>query len=142
MLFHDMAKRRLGRPSKKNYGNDLETKIEAGARELSRQFGAILRQHRQRLGITQEQLAEKADVSLGMIAKIESGTTGVRFPFIVQLAIALGVEPIELFDRTGGKGKAFQGKLRQLQVRLENLSVAELDWAVDVLTVALKAPRR
>ena len=77
-----------------------------------------------------------------MIAKIESGTTGVRFPFIVQLAMALGVEPIELFDRTGGKGKAFQGKLRQLQVRHDNLSAPDLEWAIEVLTVALKAPRR
>ena len=78
-------------------------------------------------------------MSLGMVAKIESCATRVRFPLIVKLALAIGINPVDLFDRSMRHGKVSQGKLKQLMIGLEGLSESELDWAYDLFSVALKA---
>ena len=134
-----MAKSRTGRPSKKTMGDELEQQIAAGTRSLSKHFGLAVKNNRRRLGLSQEKLAAKADVSLGMVAKIESGATGVRFPLIIKLAFAMGIDPPDLFDPSMRRGKVSQGKLKQLMISLEGLTEAELDWAYDLFAIALKA---
>lgn len=134
-----MAKSRTGRPNKKAMGDDLEHQIAAGVRRLSKHFGLAVKNNRTRLGLSQEKLAVKADVSLGMVAKIESGATGVRFPLIIKLAMAMGVDAVDLFDPSMRRGKVSQGKLRQIMIRLEVLTESELDWACELLMTALKA---
>ena len=134
-----MVKSRAGRPSKKSMGNALEQQIAAGTRNLSKYFGLAVKNNRSRLGLTQEKLAAKADISLGMVAKIESGATGVRFPLIIKLAFAMGIDPPDLFDPSMRRGKVSQGKLKQLMISLEGLTEAELDWAYDLFAIALKA---
>jgi transcriptional regulator with XRE-family HTH domain len=114
-------------------------KVLAGAVALSRHFGRLVANHRHREGISQQKLSERAGLSPGMVAKIESGVTGVRFPVIIKIAHALDVDPIELFYSSMPKGKLHQGKMRELIVRLEGLSETELEWVHGLLTVALKA---
>jgi transcriptional regulator with XRE-family HTH domain len=50
--------------------------------------------HRRLLGMTQEALATKAEISVDMVSKIEMGATGARFE---KIALALQVDPAELF---------------------------------------------
>ena len=120
----------------------MAAKIDTGVRELCRHFGRLVSNHRRRLGWSQERLAEEADISEGMVAKIETGATGVRFPMIVKIAAALGVEPVELFYSQMPKGKLHQGKLRELVVRLEELSDGDLLWVHELMIVAMKATGR
>lgn len=118
--------------------NDVET----GVRALEREFGRLVANHRRRLGWSQEKLADRAEISEGMVAKIETGATGVRFPMIVKIANALDVEPAELFCSQLPHGKLNKGKRRELIVRLEELSEDDLNWTYDLLSVALKATGR
>jgi transcriptional regulator with XRE-family HTH domain len=56
-----------------------------------------LKLHRRRLGLTQEQLAERCDLTPKYITSLEIGR---RFPSsetILQLAQALGIKPYQLF---------------------------------------------
>jgi transcriptional regulator with XRE-family HTH domain len=55
-----------------------------------------VRRHRADLGISQEELAEKANSGRGYISRIESGSVDVSLAVFVRLAVALGVEPWEL----------------------------------------------
>jgi transcriptional regulator with XRE-family HTH domain len=57
--------------------------------DLRKRFGELLAAHRRRRGLTQEDLAEAAGLSVDMISKIEVGATGARFPSIERLARAV-----------------------------------------------------
>ena len=61
-----------------------------------REFGEHLRNERQRLGFTQESLAERAGVDRKLIYRTELGQTSPRLDAVVQIANALGVTLAEL----------------------------------------------
>ena len=64
---------------------------------LRKQFGARLREIRQAQGLTQEQLAEKASLSLNFLNLIERGERGPSFDSLERLAKALKHPVGELF---------------------------------------------
>lgn len=57
-----------------------------------------LREFRELRKLTIEQLAEKADVSPGLISQIENGLSGGSAESLQKLATALGIKPGELID--------------------------------------------
>ena len=116
--------------------------LQAGAKALAREFGRLVANHRRRLGWSQEKLADYSKISPSMLAKIESGATGVRFPSIVQIAAALDVEPAALFSSQFPQNPLNRGKRRELIVRIEELTEDDLNWAYDLLAVALRATGR
>jgi transcriptional regulator with XRE-family HTH domain len=116
--------------------------VESGVRALAQNFGRLVANHRRRLGWSQEKLAEKADISPGMIAKIETGVTGVRFPMIVRIAQALDVDPAELFYSQLPRGKLNQGRRREIITAIEELSEDDLAWVHDLLKVSFRATGR
>lgn len=56
----------------------------------------VVRNLRELRGMTQEQLAEEADVSATYIAFVERGDNVPTLTIILQIASALGVRPSEL----------------------------------------------
>ena len=64
------------------------------------QFGAALRKARKKSGLTQEALAEKADLHPTYISDVERGERNISLENIVALANALGVKTHELFRLT------------------------------------------
>ncbi|MET8827342.1 helix-turn-helix transcriptional regulator [Streptomyces sp. NPDC004610] len=66
----------------------------------SKHPGDHFRELRRRRGFTQERLAERAGVSLGVVKKLERGGTA-RLPTYHALARALGVRTSALFDPAG-----------------------------------------
>ena len=107
--------------------------------DLAAQFGRLVAIHRRRRGWTQDKLAERASISKDMVAKIETGVSGARFPTIEKLAHALNVEFAELFYSQIPRGTLFKGKRREIITRLEELSDADLDWLNELLAVAFRA---
>lgn len=59
-------------------------------------FGKRVRQHRRDLGLTQEQLAEKAGMHFTYIGSIERGQRNVSLVNILRIAKALKVDPGDL----------------------------------------------
>lgn len=66
--------------------------------ELRRNFGLRLKFLRRRAGLTQEQLAETADISVDFLSLVERGINAPSFENLEKLAKALGVEVRELFN--------------------------------------------
>jgi transcriptional regulator with XRE-family HTH domain len=62
------------------------------------QLGKALRKERLRLGLSQEGLAEKADLHWTYIGGIERGERNVSLLNIVKLAHALGMTPSSLLE--------------------------------------------
>ena len=66
--------------------------------ELKKQFGNRLKQLRKRRCITQEQLADMADLSVESISNIERGVFAPKFENLEKLANVLNVDVKTLFD--------------------------------------------
>lgn len=109
--------------------------------DLRTRFGRLVAFHRGRRKLTQQQLADQAGLSVDMIARIEAGRTGVRFPSIQALADALEVDPAELFTTELPGGARERGPLTTVVARLKGMSEADLRWLDNVLDAILK-PRR
>ena len=60
-------------------------------------IGANVRRLRERKGLTQEKLAEAADVDVRYLQRIERGTVNLSVDALVALAESLGVSPTSLF---------------------------------------------
>ncbi len=65
--------------------------------DVLRALGANVQAYRVQAGLTQHQLAERADVDLRFLQRIERGTGVPSFPTIVGLADAVGAEVADLF---------------------------------------------
>lgn len=59
-------------------------------------FGAIVRRTREQRGMTQEELAERAEISATYVGFVERGDNVPTLSIIIQIAAALGVRPAEL----------------------------------------------
>jgi transcriptional regulator with XRE-family HTH domain len=59
-------------------------------------FGRNLKRAREQAALTQEALADKADVHRNAIAFLEAGKRDVKLSTVVKLAKALGIPPADL----------------------------------------------
>ena len=107
--------------------------------DLRQRFGKLVAAHRRRNGMTQAQLADSARLSPTMIARIESGQTGARFPSIERLAEALKIDPAELFAVGSSSAGRSRPALIEINARLTGLSDRDLGWVDDLLEIALKS---
>ena len=74
-----------------------ETKSEA-----TRIFGERVRANRQRLGISQETLAQLSDLHWTFVGQVERGTRNLSLHNIIKLAAGLDVDPAILIEGIGG----------------------------------------
>ena len=72
--------------------------MERSNQRLAVAFGAALRQQRELAGLTQEQLAERADVSARFVSFLETGKRQPSLSAIEVLSYALGVRMTFLVD--------------------------------------------
>jgi len=109
--------------------------------DLRKRFGQLVAAHRRRRRMTQEQLAEAAELSVDMISKMEVGATGARFPVIERLAEVLDVDPAEFFTSDVPGGTLKSGAYGAISARLSQLDEPELIWIGGVIAAALDRPR-
>lgn len=107
--------------------------------DLRKRFGRLVAANRRRCGFTQHELAEAAELSDDMIARIETGATGARFPSIERIAAALKVDPADLFTADLPSGASDRAALSNITARLAVLSDRDLAWVDTLLDAALKS---
>lgn len=61
-------------------------------------LGLKIKQQREKAGLTQEQLAEKAKISLDFLGKIEVSINNPGLRSLLKIADALGINVKDLFD--------------------------------------------
>lgn len=111
---------------------------------LREQVGALIRHHRDRAGLTQADLAEKAGIASETVSRIERGSLAPSFETLADFATALGVDVRDFFEIADQAVRERRDDpLMRLIVRLAFCDAADLDWADELLTVALaKRPKR
>lgn len=66
-------------------------------------FGKVLREYRQRAGLSQEGLADAADLDRTFIGMLERGQRQPTLESLFRIADALGVSPQTLIARTSAE---------------------------------------
>jgi transcriptional regulator with XRE-family HTH domain len=61
-------------------------------------IGMRIKEIRRSKGLSQEQLAEKADINSKYLSRMERGTENPTLDMFIKLANALEIEPWEMFD--------------------------------------------
>lgn len=78
-------------------------------KEFSEAFGKHLKGLRTKRGLTQQQLAEASDLSVGYISLVENGKVDIRVENIYALSVVLGVEQKEMlnfrYKKNGSKSR-------------------------------------
>lgn len=64
-------------------------------------FGAAVRARRKTMGLSQEALADLAEIDRSHMGKIERGERNVSLMNIIRIARAVGVEPSNLLSESG-----------------------------------------
>lgn len=72
--------------------------IEAETIKLKKKFGKNVRKYRKNLNMSQEQLAEKMDISVVFLSHVENGIHGIEFMKIAKLCNILKIEAKDLFS--------------------------------------------
>ncbi len=109
--------------------------------DLKQRFGGLVAAHRKRVGWTQRQLAEAANLSDDMVGRIETGSTGVSFNTIERLALALKVDAAELFTSELPAGALQRGHSGRLLSKIAALKSDQIEWLEPILEAILK-PRQ
>lgn len=97
------------------------------------EIGQRIRKYRKAMGLSQEQLAEKTDISVTHMSHIETGNTKLSLPVLVSMANALGVQTDDLLcDVYKDKGR-IQGEIAEL---LNACDERELKILLDIMRAA------
>ena len=75
-------------------------------------FGGRLREIRKRKNLTQLQLEVLCGMDRTEISKIENGLKNIEFFTIIKLALALKIEPGDLFDNKQASTQPEKGRLK------------------------------
>ena len=86
----------------------MEKASDTPAPSLEASVGAAIRELRLRHGLTLAQVCEQAQISRGMLSKIENGQTSAGMDTLSRLARALGVSMSMLFAKYDAAGGAAQ----------------------------------
>ena len=70
----------------------------AAKREHRKIFGETIRSYRKKANVSQEKLAEKADLHHNYVGEIERGEKAATIDTILKIARALGIHARDLFD--------------------------------------------
>lgn len=85
--------------------------MESSLKERYRNLGLNIAYYRKLRGLSQEKLAEKADISRTHMSRVETADCAVSLDVVFHLADALGWNPISCFrvrnDRIPGESPAF-----------------------------------
>ena len=100
-------------------------------------IGSSIRRNRQERGLTQEELAEAAGLSLKMVQKIEAGQKGFRMETVIRIAETLGISLGSLADMQGEDERTLF--CREMFYELvKDKSVEEVRYAVEIVDSVFK----
>ena len=95
------------------------------------QLGQRIRRARKARGLSQEELAEKINISTTHMSHIETGGTKLSLAVFADLAAALEISADELLNSAAGKGT--EAYTSEITLLLAKCSSAEARLIVDVI---------
>lgn len=107
--------------------------------DILKKLGLRIREERKRAGLTQEQLAEKVDLSTDFIGYIERGKQAPYLKTLERIAQTLGVEVYELFIfKETPEGTERKEAIQALVHLLHNKSPDDIRFTASILRQVLE----
>ena len=111
------------------------------APSISAQFKARLKAARKQANLTQDELADKAGISVVTLSKLETGVNRPAFDILLALSLALKRSPNDLIgwhdeDREGDGSR--KRLLRKLELAVDSLSD---EWIEQLISISETAQR-
>lgn len=103
-------------------------------------IGKNIRKHRNRLGITQEVLAERINVSVPHISRIENGSAKPSLQTLVDICNVLDIPLDYLMHDSVSAAQRLTGN--RLEEVLASCSAQEMDMIADVAEVIIRNMRK
>ena len=100
-------------------------------------IGENVRRIRMEKGLTQERLAEEAELSLAAIQKVEAGQSGLRLETLIRIALTLGAS----LDILAGIGKAdekYRFQQEAVYLLIKDKTINEVKYAIAVVDSIFK----
>ena len=107
--------------------------------KLAAIVGANIARRRKAIGLSQDQLAEKLNISGASLSRIESGTAAPRFPRLEELAEILGCHVADLFRK---KGEPLNVKLDTVEDMLRSLPAGTQEDLVYLMITAIRTVKK
>lgn len=98
------------------------------------EIGERVKAAREQAGITQEQLAERIDVSTQYVSDLERGVVGISVPTLRNLCVALGISSDCILF-----GRSQDGNMLALTDRCRVLSPAQTAMLTDIIDSIIQA---
>ncbi len=97
------------------------------------EMGIRIRECRTNMHLTQEELAEKADISLGVLYSAESGRKSIKVENLLKLSLALGVSTDYLL-----KGDLSNADLDNLLVKLNQMPHSQIENIEKIINICVE----
>lgn len=97
-------------------------------------IGQKIRKRRKAHGLSQEQLAERVNISVTHMSHIETGNTKLSLPVLTEIAVALGVRTDDLLYETSVV--ADSGAMEEIAAVLDRCTVQEAMVIADIVRAA------
>ena len=90
---------------------------------IKRIFGENLRIQRKRIGLTQDEFAEKLEIGTNHLAKLETGARFASSELIAKIATALSIPPSTLFYTSESNfiDDSYRGKVEKILIEEMNI---------------------
>lgn len=95
-------------------------------------IGGNVRRIRMEKGLTQEKLAEKTELSLTVIQKVETGQGGSRLETLIRIALALGVS-LDILANVREMNEQERMRQEAAQLLFQNKTAGEVKYAIAVV---------
>jgi transcriptional regulator with XRE-family HTH domain len=106
-------------------------RVQNELKQLLNILARHIRVRRKAIGITQEQLAERAGLSPNYIARLEIGSNTPSLPALMSISKALGVQTFELL--TVDTSYTWINKAQEIAWLLDSLNEDDLEYVLDHL---------
>lgn len=101
--------------------------------DINKVLGETFKEYRLKNNLTQEQIAEKLEISVKYISRIENGNGGVKVETLVKYMNILGISPNVIFSKliinTDLKPEM------ELAEKARNLSTNEINFITEVINL-------
>ena len=97
-------------------------------------LGAKIKEYRKKENITQEQLAEMADISLSHMSNVETASVSVSLPALMLIADALGVTIDELLVDSYSKKQKKYFYSKKMDLIMEQCETVEQEIIVNTVS--------